>query len=281
MKAPLVQIDAGQFASLSTATRREVEEALNIINDPPYLPGGVSDYKNAWKTLLKKFPRNTTVPLVARTFAQMPSENLLRRGLFDAFLEGVNFCFSSADFERDMDMDPRDFLHQPLESRRGGEYAPLIAASLRKGKCSPDQVVAILHDVAHINSPYSRKLLEEIGANHWYESPEFARAYLNLAHLINPPEKTWTGPPNSPEQVAFADRLREAMILLIPESKNPPLPEDEKLIHHALLQALGNLFKKDRDAFFGLLVNNPKVKAQPALGTKLREWADIDLRRSL
>jgi len=272
-----VTIDPQQLASLPPATQKKVEEALDTINDPPLLPGGASDYQEAWTTLLNIVP-----PLVPRTFGPRHPENRLLQGRSSTFVEGANLCFSSADF--DYSREATDFLHANLYSRKGSQYVPLMAASLRIGECSPDQVIAILQDLVHINTPNTRVLLMEIGENHWHDSPEFARAYLELSNITAFPKRPNEGSKpyiNTEEQIAFTDRLRAAMLLLIPDSGEAPSTDDEILLENALHQSLQNLFKKERDAFFSLLVNDPKVKAQPVLEQKLRQWGDIDLRRSL
>jgi len=268
-----VTIDPQQLASLPPATQKKVKEALDTINDPPLLPGGASDYQEAWTTLLNIVP-----PLVPRTFGPRHPENRLLQGRSSTFVEGANLCFSSADF--DYSREATDFLHANLYSRKGSQYVPLMAASLRIGECSPDQVIAILQDLVHINTPNTRVLLMEIGANHWHDSPEFARAYLELSNITAFPKRPKEEAPyvNTEEQVAFANRSKAAIISLIPKGGAPLSEEDAKLIRKALGQILVNLFNQEQGEFFSSLINDPKVKAHPAVGANLRQWGGIFLR---
>ncbi len=277
---PPVRINPGQLAALPPGERRKVEEALREINSPQPLAEGTSRYEQAWQTILDTMPEQVTNPLVARTFAKMPKESPLREGLFWIFT-GAGLCFSSDRF--DYTRKVRDFLHSGLYDNTGEEYLPLLQESLRQGVCSHGEVITILEDLQHIGSSPEinvRDLLTEIGNNYWDASPEFARAFLQLGRLVPFPKKDWEGEPNSSEQVALAERLKRAIIQLLPEQGGKPLSAtDEKLVRQMLSMTLFELFPKEREIFYASIVNDPKIKMQNGLKAALEEWTRIPMRR--
>ena len=86
-------------------------------------------------------------------------------------------------------------------------------------------------------------------------------------------------PENTAEQLAFAEQCRKAVLLLIPKQGEPPLsPENQDLLRHAVPHVMMNLFKREREGFFKKLMEDPKVKGNPAHERFLRDIATPSLR---
>lgn len=288
MKTPPIQIDPKQLATLDAEDRQEVEETLEIINDP--VSG--TEYAAAWQRLVDILPGRVTSSLLARTYQELSQEDHPHHEYLPYFMQGAVVCFSSAQF--DYPRKAGEFWEtryiQPHTMNIGWEYLPLIEASLNSGRCSPDDVIAILDDLMHLGAPNLEEIAALIAEKHWQDTPEFGRAYLRLANQLALPRQTEEelglgrlhGYKNTPEQVAVAENLLRAIILLVPEKKEVLIdPQDESLIRDTFGKCLNLLFKKERHGFFNALIIHPRVQSRPDLVEKLKRWGDISLRRSL